>query len=142
MTVHSNFPDDPGVLDQDNGRTRSVLRTLGSPPHRIISHFQGTYLAQSHFELKKQKVEKARLKLNDKIHHLYAPIVGNRLLHQSAVEAVEEVHNLPVENVILDICEKKDGNALEDWRCFYNRKGSPNSLFAWTISLIDLSVTF
>lgn len=81
----------------------------------------GTYLAQSHFELKKQKVEKARLKLNDKIHHLYAPMVGNRLLHFSAVEAVEEVHGKSIEDVISDICLRKDGHQLEDWRCFYQR---------------------
>jgi len=81
----------------------------------------GTYIAQNHFELKKQKVEKARLKLHDKIHNLYAPIVGNRLLHNSAVEAIEEVHGKSVENVVADICLRKKGSDLEDWRCFYQR---------------------
>lgn len=89
--------------------------------------------------MKKQKVEKARLKLHDKIHNLYAPIVGNRLLHNSgkfsnwwrfilgkflasfwkpdlAVEAIEEVHGKSVENVVADICLRKKGSDLEDWR--------------------------
>jgi len=37
------------------------------------------------------------------------------------VEAVEEVHAKTVEDFISDVCLRKDGRELEDWRCFYQR---------------------
>ena len=34
----------------------------------------------------------------------------------TAVEAVEEVHGKSIEDVISDVCLRKDGHELEDWR--------------------------
>ena len=38
------------------------------------------------------------------------------------MDAVESYHNKEIEEHIKDICERKDAEALEDWRGFYKRK--------------------
>ena len=83
--------------------------------------------------------------------HLYAPIVGNRLVHSMAVKAwvqrtscskldrpsllrhrlnrvreslsksFEDKHKMPIEEVMKIICEKRDSEALENLRCFYTK---------------------
>jgi len=82
----------------------------------------GTYLGQSYFELSKQNIEKNRSKIHERITHLYGPIVGNRLLHKAALEAVEIEHNKPLRLAITEICKTKDSAALEHWRWFYCKK--------------------
>ena len=50
------------------------------------------------------------------------PLYGNRISFQSSLDAVECYHNKEIEEHIRDICERKDAEALEDWRGFYKRK--------------------
>ena len=38
------------------------------------------------------------------------------------MDAVECYHNKEIEEHISDICERRDAEALEDWRGFYKRK--------------------
>ena len=53
--------------------------------------------------------------------HLYAPMVGNRLVHSMAVKSFEDKHKMPIEEVMKIICDKRDSEALENWRCFYTK---------------------
>ena len=53
----------------------------------------GSYLAKSYMDTKRQEVEEKRDKLNNKIKNLYAPITGNRILHESAIRAIEKHHS-------------------------------------------------
>ena len=50
------------------------------------------------------------------------PLYGNRISFQSSLDAVECYHSKEIEEHIKDICERKDAEALEDWRGFYKRK--------------------
>ena len=72
-------------------------------------------------DTKRQEVEEKRDKLNNKIKNLYAPITGNRILHESAIRAIEKHHSKPVRDVLKDICERKDAEELENWRGFYSK---------------------
>ena len=72
-------------------------------------------------DTKRQEVEEKRDKLNNKIKNLYAPITGNRILHESAIRAIEKHHSKPVKDVLKDICERKDAEELENWRGFYSK---------------------
>ena len=71
--------------------------------------------------MKKDDLLDQRAKLHDKIMHLYAPMVGNRLVHSMAVKSFEDKHKMPIEDVMKIICEKRDSEALENWRCFYTK---------------------
>ena len=71
--------------------------------------------------MKKDDLLDQRAKLHDKIMHLYAPMVGNRLVHSMAVKSFEDKHKMPIEEVMKMICDKRDSEALENWRCFYTK---------------------
>ena len=72
-------------------------------------------------DTKRQDVEEKRDKLNNKIKNLYGPITGNRILHESAIRAIEKHHSMPVKDVLKDICRRKDAEELENWRGFYSK---------------------
>ena len=83
--------------------------------------YSGAYITKHHYQLKKDDLLDQRAKLHDKIMHLYAPMVGNRLVHSMAVKSFEDKHQMPIEDVMKIICEKRDSEALENWRCFYTK---------------------
>ena len=84
-------------------------------------------------DTKRQEVEEKRDKLNNKIKNLYAPITGNRILHESAIRAIEKHHSKPVKDVLKDICERKDAEELENWRGFYSKVRVPRNLKCCTL---------
>ena len=79
-------------------------------------------------DTKRQEVEEKRDKLNNKIKNLYGPITGNRILHESAIRAIEKHHSKPVKDVLKDICTRKDAEELENWRGFYSKVNFLGSL--------------
>ena len=60
--------------------------------------------------------------IDEKLKNLYGPLYGNRLLFQSAIEAVENFHQKSIEDHIKEICKKRDSEGLEDWRGYYKRR--------------------
>ena len=88
-----------------------------------------------------QEVEEKRDKLNNKIKNLYGPITGNRILHESAIRAIEKHHSKPVRDVLKDICERKDAEELENWRGFYS-KVSTSRRFTWKCCILDCVLEF
>ena len=88
----------------------------------LLKHeYSGAYITKHHYQLKKDDLLDQRAKLHDKIMHLYAPMVGNRLVHSMAVKSFEDRHKMPIEEVMKIICEKRNSEALENWRCFYTK---------------------
>ena len=87
-------------------------------------------------DTKRQEVEEKRDKLNNKIKNLYGPITGNRILHESAIRAIEKHHSKPVRDVLKDICERKDAEELENWRGFYSKVSTSRS-FTWKCCILD-----
>ena len=85
----------------------------------------GSFLFHSHVETRKQQREQKRAKINNKIKDLYGPIVGNRILHRSAIRALENHYQKPLIEVITDVCKRKDSEELENWRCFYIKMLAP-----------------
>ena len=85
----------------------------------------GSYILHSHFDAKKRQREEKREKINIKIKDLYGPIVGNRMLHRSAITALENHYRKPLIHVITDICERRSGEELENWRGFYMKMLAP-----------------
>merc|ERR1712113_870946 len=67
----------------------------------------GAYITKNHYQLKKDDLLDQRAKLHDKIMHLYAPMVGNRLVHSMAVKSFEDKHKMPIEDVMKIICERR-----------------------------------
>lgn len=59
--------------------------------------------------------------IDEKLKNLYGPLYGNRLLFQSALDAVVKKHDKSIEALIKEICEKRDAEGLEDWRGYYKR---------------------
>ena len=51
------------------------------------------------------------------------------------MEAVEEVHGKSIEEVISDVCLRKDGHELEDWRQGFK---DVNKNVIWTLVLDEL----
>ena len=102
-------------------------KILNSGSHLSLSIVlsTGSFLLHSHAETRKQQRELKRAKLNDKIKDLYGPIVGNRILHRSAIRALENHYQKPLTEVIPDVCERRDSEELENWRCFYIKMLAP-----------------
>ena len=48
------------------------------------------------------------------------------------MEAVEEVHGKSIEDVISDVCLRKDGHELEDWRQGFK---DVNKTMIWALGL-------
>ena len=73
----------------------------------VFKHeYSGAYITKHHYQLKKDDLLDQRAKLHDKIMHLYAPMVGNRLVHSMAVKSFEDKHKMPIEDFMKLICEK------------------------------------
>ena len=85
----------------------------------------GSFLLHSHVETRKQQREQKRTKINNKIKDLYGPIVGNRILHRSAIRALENHYQKPLIEVITDVCKRRNSEELENWRCFYIKMLAP-----------------
>ncbi|CAG5096400.1 Oidioi.mRNA.OKI2018_I69.XSR.g14600.t1.cds [Oikopleura dioica] len=59
--------------------------------------------------------------VNNQLMRMYAPLYGNRLIHSSNLKALEKKVGKCVNQHLVDICDKKDKDALENWRGFYRR---------------------
>merc|ERR1712227_538164 len=79
----------------------------------------GSAISAGLVEQHRRRLEKKRTDLDNKMKNIYAPLKGNRLLHQASIKAVEARNDCSVEEKVRRICKTADKEALENWRGFY-----------------------
>lgn len=75
--------------------------------------------------IKEQETRFRRDEIDGQVTEFYSPMIGNRLLYQSLLSAIEEQYNMPLSKAVQHMCDNKDAEGLENWRRFYTHYLAP-----------------
>ena len=77
---------------------------------------------------KKYRLEKHRDKISNKLNLVLIPLKGNLTQYQQSIEAMEATKKCSILEHVRNVCEKQDGEALENWRGYYYKSLAPLNL--------------
>lgn len=86
----------------------------------VFTAFLGAYRVTIEKEDRSRRDE-----IETQVTEFYSPLIGNRLLYQSLLDAIEERYNMSLRVAIQTMCDKKDAEGLENWRRYYSHYMAP-----------------
>ncbi|CBY19995.1 unnamed protein product [Oikopleura dioica] len=86
------------------------------PTPFAIAIAAGTWYNDSKRNYALNQLNSKREIVNNQLMRMYAPLYGNRLIHNSNLKALEKKVGKTVDAHVAEICEIKNKDALENWR--------------------------